>query len=367
MLQDRKGNFFANPVKRSLFIIAVCITLSGVLYLMNTTALKIREIDVQYRKISLFSSLWLLWAPLSFLAIWLARRFPVTTVKTMARVKLHLVLAFCFAVFHGLLYILVMNVLADIFYPDSLNKVYIFSTLMDNFVSQVIIYLLIVAIDQGGKYVVKFREETLRNLTLQNQVAAAQNQLLKMQIQPHFLFNTHHSIISLMSLHKTKEAAEMLTKLSDLLRKTLDMPAKEFVTLREELELVRLYMDIQLIRFGDRLSIRYQLPAETLDKKIPVFIIQPLVENAIRHGIEPISDSGNIIISSFLRRQQLLIKIEDDGAGFNPVRTPGGIGLQNIKGRLDNHFGDRYSLQIQRREPRGTVIEIELPIQGGKL
>ena len=158
----------------------------------------------------------------------------------------------------------------------------------------------------------------------------------------------------------------MLTKLSDLLRKTLDMPGKELVTLQEELELVRLYLDIQLIRFGDRLHIRYQIPEETLGKMLPVFIIQPLVENAIRHGIEPVSDSGIIIISSFLRQQQLLIKIEDDGVGFNKKQSPGGIGIQNITERLRNHFGEKFTLLIQRQEPRGTIVEIEIPVMNNK-
>lgn len=113
-----------------------------------------------------------------------------------------------------------------------------------------IIYLLIITAYNSLQYILKYREEAIINLSLKNQVATAQI-VIKLQMQPHFLFNTHHSIISLMSLNKTKEAAEMLTKLSDLLRKTLDMPNKEFVTLKEEIDLVKLYLDIQLIRFGD--------------------------------------------------------------------------------------------------------------------
>jgi LytS/YehU family sensor histidine kinase len=214
----------------------------------------------------------------------------------------------------------------------------------------------------GLLYLLKYREEAITNLLLKNQVATAQNQLLKMQMQPHFLFNTHHSIISLMSLNKTKEAADMLTKLSDLLRKTLDMPNKEFVTLGEEVELVKLYLDIQTIRFGDRLQIKYHIPEETNQKKVPVFIIQPLVENAIRHGIEPVSDSGCIIISSFLKQQALLLKIEDDGVGYNKNNRSNGIGISNIRERLKNHFGDNYSLIIAKREPKGTVTEIEIPL-----
>lgn len=360
-LQPAQHLFLDRP-KRAFYLAGFWVLFTALLYLLNTTALSIRGIDVQYRKIAIFSSLWLLWAPLTFLAIWLARRFPITTVNTRKRIRLHILLSFLFALLHGLLFILVVNILADIIFPGAINKVYIYTTCIDNFVSQMIIYLLIVAIDQGSSYVIKFRDEAVANLTLKNQVSAAQNQLLKIQMQPHFLFNTHHSIISLMALNKTAEASEMLTKLSDLLRKTLDMPRKEFVTLKEETELVKLYLDIQAIRFGDRLSIQYNLPGETLDKPVPVFIIQPLVENAIRHGIEPVSYPATISISSFLKQQSLLIKIEDDGIGYNNLNTSTGIGISNIRERLKNHFNEKFSFHIGRKNPKGTIIEIEIPV-----
>ncbi len=365
MMDEKKegGRFIFTPLRRTVFISLFVIVYTSVTYFTDTQSLALRGADVQYKKILLFHSLWLLWIPLSFVAIWLARRFPLSTTRTWKRVRLHLLLSVLFAFFHALVFIGLINLLGHIFYPANFDfSKYIHSTWIFNFHSQVIIYLLIVAIDQGTEYIMRYREEVTKNLSLENQVATSQNQLLKMQLQPHFLFNTHHSIISLISLNKTGEAAEMLTRLSDLLRKTLDMPNKEFVSLQEEIELVKLYLGIQEIRFGDRLNIKYNIPVETLTKKVPIFIIQPLVENAIRHGIEPVSDSGSISISSFLKHQALLIKIEDDGVGYNSMNNSTGIGIANIRERLKNHFGTNFSFLVGRRDPRGTIIEIEIPV-----
>lgn len=356
-----------NSRKRALIIAACVLLYTSLTFFTDTQSIALRGHDVQYKKIAIFHSLWLLWIPLSFAVIWLASKFPIRQGNTWVRIRLHLLFSVLFAFFHALIFIALINILGYIFYDSNFDfKIYIHSTWVANFHTQIIIYLFILTADQAVDYVAKYKDEITKNVSLTSKIATAQNQLLKMQMQPHFLFNTHHSIISLMSLNKTKEAAEMLTKLSDLLRKTLDMPNKEFVTLKEELELVKLYLDIQLIRFGDRLSIKYNIPDETLNKKLPVFIIQPLVENAIRHGIEPVSDSGAIKISSFLKHQKLLINIEDDGAGYNKRNESNGIGLANIRERLKNHFGDNYSLQIEKREPRGTVIEIELPLLNQK-
>lgn len=366
-MADSRNSFLFNPRKRAL-LIAFCVLLYTMLtYFLDTKSIALRGYDVQYKKIAIFHTLWLLWIPLSFMVIWLASKFPIRQGIAWKRIRLHLVISVLFAFFHTAVFIALINILGYLFYKGNFDfKIYIHSTWVSNFHTQILIYLFIVATDQAVDYLVKYKAEITKNLSLKNEIAIAQNQLLKMQMQPHFLFNTHHSIISLMSLNKTKEAAEMLTKLSELLRKTLDMPNKEFVTLKEELDLVKLYMDIQLIRFGDRLTVKYNIPEETLNRKVPVFIIQPLVENAIRHGIEPVSDSGNIKISSFLKHHRLLINIEDDGIGFNKRKESNGIGLNNIKERLKNHFGNNYSLAIEKNEPKGTIVEIEFPLLNQK-
>lgn len=364
------GRLFPRLIFRQklLLLTIVCVALVFLTYFQDITSMSVKGQPVYYRETFIFHVKWLLWIPFTFLALWLARRYPVNLNRLGAGILRHTLLAVLFTILFDIaLTVLILalvhgfsGVLFDYFNP----RKYIIANWVYNFHYEMILYLLIITVYNGLQYILKYKEETLKNLALKNQVATAQNQLLKMQMQPHFLFNTHHSIISLMALNKTTEASEMLTKLSDLLRKTLDMPGKELVTLKEEMELVKLYLDIQMIRFGDRLTIHYNLPEQTLQKKVPVFIIQPLVENAIRHGIEPVSDSGQISISSFLKTNALLIKIEDDGAGYSQRKAghSNGIGLSNIRERLKHHFAGNFSLLIGQREPRGTIIEIEIPV-----
>ena len=356
----------ARRIHKILFVTFACIALVILTYFQDIASMSVQGQPVYYWQTFIFHIKWLLWIPFSFLAISLAKRFPVDLKSFSPSISRHIGIAILFTIVFDIAMTILMLLMVWLFSGalfDYFNpKKYIIANWVYNFHYEMIIYLLIITAYNSLQYILKYREEAIINLSLKNQVATAQNQLLKMQMQPHFLFNTHHSIISLMSLNKTKEAAEMLTKLSDLLRKTLDMPNKEFVTLKEEIDLVKLYLDIQLIRFGDRLNVTYNLPEETLNKKVPVFIVQPLVENAIRHGIEPVSDSGNIKISSFLKHHKLLINIEDDGVGFIQKSQDTGIGLSNIRERLKNHFGENYVLQIEKREPRGTIIEIELPL-----
>lgn len=360
----------AKSIHKILFVTVVCVTLVIITYFQDITSMSVKGQTVHYWQTFMFHIKWLLWIPFSFIAIRLAKKYPVDVKRFSTGIFKHIGISVLFTVLFDIAMTLLMlllvwifsGVLFDYFNPQK----YIIANWVYNFHYEMIIYLLIITAYNSLQYILKYREEAIINLSLKNQIATAQNQLLKMQMQPHFLFNTHHSIISLMSLNKTKEAAEMLTKLSDLLRKTLDMPNKEFVTLKEEVDLVKLYLDIQLIRFGDRLTITYNLPDETLNKRVPVFIIQPLVENAIRHGIEPVSDSGNIRISSFLKHNRLLINIEDDGAGLVKRKDSNGIGLSNIRERLKNHFGENYDLQIEKKEPKGTIVEIELPLLNQK-
>lgn len=360
----------ARRIHKLLFISIACVALVIITFFQDIASMNVKGQPVYYWQTFIFHSKWLLWIPFSFLAVWLAKQFPVNLKNISGGILRHIGIAVVFTVLFDIamtaLILLLVWAFSGMLFEYFSPRKYIVANWVYNFHYEMIIYLLIITAYNSVRYILKYREESIINLSLKNEIATAQNQLLKMQMQPHFLFNTHHSIISLMSLNKTKEAAEMLTKLSDLLRKTLDMPNKEFVTLKEELDLVKLYMDIQLIRFGDRLTVKYNIPDETLNKKLPVFIIQPLVENAIRHGIEPVSDSGNIKISSFLKHQKLLINIEDDGAGYNKRNESNGIGLSNIRERLKNHFGENYILQIEKREPRGTVIEIELPLLNQK-
>ena len=165
-----------------------------------------------------------------------------------------------------------------------------------------------------------------------------------------------------MAKGEKENAITMMTRLSDLLRRTLELPKKDLVTLEEELSLIRLYLDIQEVRFKDRLKISYQIDNKTYPAKIPVFILQPIIENAIVHGIEPYSDSGVLAISAGIHDNRLELRVEDDGAGIPKNFFREGIGLNNIRSRLKNYFKSDYTFVLESRQPKGTNAILNLPL-----
>jgi sensor histidine kinase YesM len=201
-------------------------------------------------------------------------------------------------------------------------------------------------------------------LELEARLTRTQLQLLKAQLQPHFLFNTLHSIAALM--HRDVPAAEtMLVRLSDLLRMALDHGEQQQVSLKTELDFTRLYVSIQEVRFRDRLDVSFDVAPETLDASCPTMILQPLVENAIRHGVEQSVKIGSVTITAEKLYGNLEITVSDDGPGLSerhPDRAGlGGIGLANTRARLEKLYGDRQGLALEERDGGGLVVRLTVP------
>jgi LytS/YehU family sensor histidine kinase len=187
-------------------------------------------------------------------------------------------------------------------------------------------------------------------------------QALKMQLEPHFLFNAHHSIIGLMQKGEIAQAMATLLKLSDLLRISLKENKADFVTLRQEAEFLRLYMDIQQIRFKDRLQVQWCIDEALMEALIPPMLLQPIVENTIKHGIEPYAKKGLLQINITSREDNLQILIQDnglEGAIDSPLTL--GIGLANTQERLEHLFAHNYHFSINRN-PQGTGVYVQMSI-----
>jgi two-component system LytT family sensor kinase len=185
--------------------------------------------------------------------------------------------------------------------------------------------------------------------------------LLTSQLQPHFLFNALHSIAELM--HSDVEAADRaLTRVSELLRATLDAGKHQEIRLADELSLAERYLDIEQIRLGERLRTRIDVEPSTRDAFVPMFILQPIVENAIRHAIAPRSARGTISISARREGAELRIEIGDDGSGFAADAVEG-IGLTNTRARLAHFYGDRQRLEITRNAAGGASVRLVLPFR----
>ncbi|WP_408891755.1 sensor histidine kinase [Myxococcus faecalis] len=198
---------------------------------------------------------------------------------------------------------------------------------------------------------------------LQAQLAQARLQALASQLRPHFLFNALNAVSSL--VHVDPDAAEkMLARLGDLLRHSLESHARQEVTLREEQQALAPYLDIEQTRFGPRLEVAWRLGPDVLDARVPYLALQPLVENAIRHGLAPRAEPGRIEISAEREGDVLRLCVSDDGMG-PPVSGPprgGGVGLSNLRARLATLYGPRAALELRAGTPRGAVVELRVPL-----
>jgi two-component sensor histidine kinase len=205
----------------------------------------------------------------------------------------------------------------------------------------------------------------LRASQLEAQVAQARLGSLKAQLQPHFLFNTLNAIMVLVRQQKGRQAEETLARFSDLLRAVLaDMEAQE-VPLSRELEYLRLYLSIEQVRFSDRLSVRYDVEPDLLDAAVPHMALQPLVENAIRHGIGRRATPGEIVIRAIREAGSLHLIVQDDGPGFDSGGESGGLGLglANTRARLRQLHGEAADLRVGGSEGGGAVVTLVLPFR----
>src|SRR6266851_5442556 len=231
------------------------------------------------------------------------------------------------------------------------------------FVYNLLIYWVIVSISHAVEYYRKYQERELGAAELEKRLAQAKLQALQMQLNPHFLFNTLNSISSLM--HKDVEAADrMIAQLSDLLRHTLESSDAQEVALEEELDFLRRYLDIQQTRFGERMKVEMEIAPETLAARVPNLILQPLVENAIRHGIAPRAAPGRIVLSAQRQGEWLELEVRDNGEGLPENQPPAeGIGLSNTRARLQQLYPQRFRLRFGPALEGGLAVRIQIPFR----
>ena len=227
------------------------------------------------------------------------------------------------------------------------------------------VYLVILSTVMMRDYSRRFHGEQLKNSELKAALAHSELSALKMQLHPHFLFNTLNSISTL--LHKDARAAdEMVARLGDFLRLTLENSGEQVVTLAQEMDFINRYLEIESIRFGDRLTLEREVEPETLQARVPNLILQPLIENAIKHGISRQIRPGKISIRARRFSEKLQLEIEDDGPGLQNGKSGSGIGLANTRARLFNLYGDNQQVEIARAAPQGLIVKLEIPFETDK-
>jgi len=309
---------------------------------------------------------WALCTPLIFAA---ARRFPFTRERLGRSVWIHTLFALLFAGLIELLWMQISLVLQMYIEPEMMarmranwREVYS-AAILSRLVSGAFIYGAVLGVATTLSYHRRFREREVLSAQLEAQLALAQVQALKMQVHPHFLFNTLHAITVLIREDPTA-ATRVVTRLGDLLRLTLSRATTTQVSFRRELEILTLYLEIERMRFHDRLEIEYDVQPSTLGALVPDLILQPLVENAIRHGVSPNAGTGHIQVCSRRDGDWLVLEIRDNGMGLPQGGTlRDGIGLTTTKARLERLYGTRQELTLTNLPQRGCVARIRIPFQ----
>jgi sensor histidine kinase YesM len=208
------------------------------------------------------------------------------------------------------------------------------------------------------------QQEAMRSLELQQQLSVAQLRALQMQLEPHFLFNTLNAITALVDVGRNSEASATLLHLNRILKATLSKSRPERVSLATELEIVENYLAIEQVRFADRLRVEMRIDPTALDGLVPCFLLQPIVENAIRHGIAQREDNGLVTTWIERKQDQLHFCIRDNGPGFSLPAQPGhGIGLKNTEERLAHFYPSRYELKVSEPESGGFEVAITIPYE----
>ena len=302
--------------------------------------------------------------PIVFLVGW---RYPVQRNNWGRRTFLYLSGSLVFTAFHVVTRVLVYQVNNPLTGQPSkicrklFEQLFLYNVADDIFY----VYLPTVVMVHAFWYYQRFRDRELRTSQLEVQLTKAHLQALKSQLQPHFLFNTLHSISALM-LTDVQAADRMMTRLSDLLRMSLENSGAQTTVLRRELEFVSGYLEIEKVRFGDRLSIVLDVAAETLDAQVPHLLLQPLVENAVRHGIARLISGGEIRMATRNEGDTLQLVVSDNGPGLDNLDAPHsntGLGLRATQERLQTLYGNKQTLKIQTSPEGGVEVSVRIPFR----
>jgi signal transduction histidine kinase len=307
------------------------------------------------------------WIPVTLLVIWLAGRFPLTRAAWRRHAPIHLLAAAASAYAANLLVVLGFWAMAGRF--QGTGRLFRMAGVWATVNSHValLIYIAVLAAAQAVAYYRSTKERELHLARVEGQLARAHVQALNAQIRPHFLFNTLHTIGQLWRSGKSDDADTVLDHLGALFHKVQQSTARTEIALGEELDIVREYLAIEEVRFRDRLRVTIVAEPETLTCAVPPLILQPLVENAVRHGISAVSSAGVIDVTAELHDGTLRLDVRDDGPGMsngNSTARPGsGTGLRNTRERLAQLYGGAGTLRIEEVAGGGTLVRVEIPVK----
>jgi two-component system, LytTR family, sensor kinase len=357
------------PPTRWVFGVATVLGLFSTLQAIRLTFLTYKEgMPLQAGKLLILNlAFWYIPALLLPFVVAVARRFRLDGPHRVRALAMHAVAALVFAVvrFIGMLGV------RFLLWSDGGGKPAWMSSwtyLQRSFLADMdwilMVYAAIVGVSHAVAYYYETQERKLKEAHLETRLMEAQLKTLQAQLHPHFLFNTLHAISTL--IHRDPESADrMISRLSDLLRITFDRSGDAKITLKEEIEFLQKYLEIEQTRFPDRLVVRVEIDPDVLDAEVPQMILQPLVENAIKHGIAPHTDRGHLQIVAGRTDDTLWMEVRDNGGGLHgatlkKLRT--GVGLSNTRARLECLYAGHHRLDFTDLHG-GLAVRIEIPLQ----
>lgn len=338
--------------------------------LAYSTRAEMRSGSYVWIRIGWFDSLriaaaqWYAWGLLSFAIYWVNRKLPFRPDALLRRLLCHVP----FSVVFGVLFTYLNLAISDLLLAP-LETMWVGSTVFET-VSRVtyrqgtFVYWAIVAICVALDYQADLKDREIQGAELERLLTEARLATLRSQLDPHFLFNTLNSISAYVE-SAPREARLMLEQLGDLMRLSLEHANEQEIPLERELAFVSRYIQLQLVRFADRLDVRVEAAPDVLTALVPTFILQPLVENAIRHGVSKLAANGIIVLSASKRGDELHLRIQDNGPGLPPgwsLDRNMGVGLSNTRARLEQLYGrDHYSFVVASDPNVGTHVDLVFP------
>ena len=318
------------------------------------------------RTVAFVIPFWLLWALYAPLVVWLATRYPIERRRVVSRCFTHLGVSAVMSLVHTGARFGLQPGIRDAFQADRVGMAS-WDPLLALAALELPVHLFIYGAIMGVTYIIlyyrRLREREFTATRLSAQLADARMQALRMQLNPHFLFNSMNSIAMLVRDSRSRAAVDTLEGLSDLLRYVLADSGDQEVKLKREIDFIERYLAIEKIRFEDRLEVQIHADSDTLEAMVPSLVLQPIVENAIKHGSASRSVVATVTVTAREEAGTLRLGVSDDGPGFSDVVARGnaGVGISNTRRRLAQLYGDRASLEVAEASPGGAVVTITLP------
>jgi sensor histidine kinase YesM len=308
--------------------------------------------------------LWGWWALIALGAWKLAERFPPLSNLSFRTISIHLSMASLLGMAHLFLLWSIGFVSVGSAYRQSAHMMWMYLLNLNRFGIEILLYGFVFGIVGVLQYRIRAQKDALHALELQQQLSTAHLRALQMQLEPHFLFNTFNAITTLVELGRQQQAAEMLRHLNAILKSTLQRNVPEKVPLSQELEILESYLAIEQVRFADRLRVDIRVDPAALDSLVPCFLLQPIVENAIRHGIAHCENDGVLETSAVRDGSSLRLLVRDTGPGSGKtLPNSSGIGLRNTRERLAHFYRDNFLMRAAPLATGGFEVDITIPFE----